>query len=42
VEKFNSLDEETKKFEEGKFKDNDRRIRTELKVSESMFKLFPK
>ncbi len=32
INKFNSLDEETKQLENDKFKDNDRRVRTELKV----------
>jgi hypothetical protein len=32
VNKYNSLDEETKQLEDNKFKDNDRRVRTELKV----------
>ena len=32
VNKFNSFDEETKQLENDKFKDNDRRVRTELKV----------
>ena len=38
AEKYGSLDEEAKKFEEKKFKDNDRRIKTELKVSKYSIK----
>ena len=31
--KYNSLDEETKKLEENRFKEKDRKIRIELKVN---------
>jgi ubiquitin conjugation factor E4 B len=31
--KFNALDQETKQLEEEKFKDHDRRVKTELRVS---------
>jgi ubiquitin conjugation factor E4 B len=30
--RFNAMDQETKKLEEDKFKDHDRRVRTELRV----------
>jgi hypothetical protein len=33
VEKFNSLDQETKQMENEKFSENDRLVKTELKVS---------
>jgi ubiquitin conjugation factor E4 B len=33
TERFNALDQETKQLEQEKFKDHDRRVKTELRVS---------